>query len=275
MKTILRKKRRTRKQRRQIRFLIRLALAAVCICALIWGGSGLLRFYTRYRSTQNLNQELEQVYHEEATEDVVPSPIPSPAVAEPEGFQLIGSQIQPRAAKLLEQNPDYIAWIEIPEVLSLPIVYRDNEYYLNHSFNGKKSDSGTLFLDQYHPFLEDSQYLFVHGHSMHDGNMFGELIKFRRKTYLEKHEYLYLDTLYREEIYRAVAVLEVSEDEMYTLLRLGSPTFMNDAEFALFAQRIEEKARLLSGDQLLPTDSLLALSTCWKDDRIVILYKRV
>lgn len=274
MKTTLRKKRLTRKRRRQIRTLMRLALAVVCLCALIWGGSGLIRFYTRYRSTQELNQELEQVYQAAETPRVAASPVSAPA-ADPEGFQFIGSEIQPSALKMLERNPDYIARIEIPGALSLPVVYRDNNYYLDHDFDGKKSDSGTLFLDQYHPFSEESQYLMVHGHAMHDGNMFGELVKFRRKAYLDEHEYLYLDTLYQKEIYHAVAVLEVSEDEMYTLLRLGSPTFLNDAEFALFAQRIEEKAKHLSGESLSPTDSLLALSTCWEDGRIVVLYKRI
>lgn len=282
MKTTLRKKHHSRKKRQRTRRLLRLALSVICLCALVWGGSGLIRFCVRSRNTHSLNRELEQVYRQENiiadTTAAIPSPTAAPAALpadEPRNFQFITFRMQPNAQKLLERNPDYVAWIEMPDVLSLPVVYRDNEHYLTHDFDGRESDSGTLFLDQYHPFAADSQYLVVHGHAMEDGSMFGALVKFRKDGYLAEHEYLYLDTLYRREVYRAVAVLDVSEEEMYTLMRLGSPGFLNDAEFALFAQRIEENALHLSGESLNPADSLLALSTCWKDGRIVVLYKRV
>lgn len=268
MKTTIR-----RRRKRHNRRGLRIAGLALCLALLAVGVVGLLRFGLRARETQALNEELLEL------RSIAPPPSPTPTAepvsAAPEEFQYIGPSLLPEMEKLRARNADAAGWLEIPGVLSLPVVYRDNEYYLTHNFDGKTSDAGALFLDEHHPFAADSQYLIVHGHAMYDGSMFGSLVKFREAGVMEENSYLYFDTLYRREIYRAVAVLNVSEAEMYTLLRLGAPQFVNAAEFALFAQRIREEALHLNGEELHPTDALLALSTCWRDGRIVVLYKRV
>lgn len=269
-----------RRRKRTARRKLRIAALALCLALLIVGIIGLVLFGLRARETQVLNEELQELYGESS--HFAPSPAPDSIIPEPdsvfsekEGFQFIGTSLLPGAEKILARNPDAIGWLEIPGMLSLPVVYRDNEYYLTHNFDGKTSDAGTLFLDEHHPFAIDSQYLMIHGHAMHDGSMFGALVKFRDPSVMEKNAYLYFKTLYRQETYKAVAVLEVSEEEMYTLMRLGAPQFVNEAEFTLFAQRIQEEGLHLSDEPLIPGDALLALSTCWKDGRIVVLYKRV
>lgn len=76
-----------------------------------------------------------------------------------------------------------MAWLRIPDVVSLPVVCRDNTYYLNHDFFGRESDSGTLFLDEAHSLEYGTQYMVIHGHNMYDGSMFGLLSHYRKSGY--------------------------------------------------------------------------------------------
>ena len=47
--------------------------------------------------------------------------------------------VQPGFNALLEQNPETIGFLEIADMLALPVVQRenDNEFYLSHGFEGK------------------------------------------------------------------------------------------------------------------------------------------
>ena len=52
--------------------------------------------------------------------------------------------ILPDMLKLIRTNPDTVGWISINGIVHLPVVYRDNTYYLTHDFNGHHNTSGTL-----------------------------------------------------------------------------------------------------------------------------------
>lgn len=50
-------------------------------------------------------------------------------------------------AVLDSQNPDVVAWIQIPGTqINYPVVQgKDNDYYLHRDLNGQKSTAGTIF----------------------------------------------------------------------------------------------------------------------------------
>ena len=279
------------KQRYRIdwrRFLPTIILFVVFLYATV----SLTLYGVRSISTKQTNEELQAMY-EEAMETPMPdTPTPEPAptptmTSEPTAtpkpellstYQYIGYDILPEAAEMLEKNPDTVAWLRIPGgVVSLPVVYRDNTYYLDHNFYGKKSDSGTLFLDKAHPLKADTQYMVIHGHNMYDGSMFGLLSHYRRRGYMEAHPTVYLNTLYRQEEYEVVGVLYLPIDVQsegyvpYTGIR----KFRSLEQFYSFAENIRENALFWKeGAELLPSDALLALSTCYEEHRIVVMCRR-
>lgn len=275
-----------RPMRRRRRYGIRwkhLLLTLLYAAIFCFGAFHLTKYALRVRETARTNAQLEQL-HAAADLDSAPQTAASEGSIAPESTEepaaeiahhYIGSSILPSAEELHRQNPDLIAWLNLPGVINLPVVYRDNEYYLTHDFYGRESESGTLFLDASHPLDARTQYMVLHGHAMYDGSMFGYLTRFRNASYIAEHPYLTFTTLYEQENYEIIGVLFVSEAEMLSVVQLGSPRFESEAAFRDFISGLRAKALHFTADEISPKDTLLALSTCWQDGRIVVYYKRV
>jgi sortase B len=244
-----------------------------------------------------MNGDLQEMYRE-AMETTIPeatvqptvpcetpvsaaTPVPT-ATREPKllsSYQHIGGTVLPEIKKLREKNPDTVAWLSIPGgIAELPIVYRNNTYYLNHDFYGRRNSSGTLFLDEMHPLMSDTQYLVVHGHNMHDGSMFGLLSHYMQPGYMERYSVVYLSTPYRQEVYEVIGVLYLPIDvraEGYVPY-VGTRKFEDVKHFRHFADSIRENALYWKeGVEMLPSDALLALSTCYDEYRIVVMCRRI
>lgn len=281
--------RRGRRARRQRRLkMLRRALLLLCAALIVIGGGRLILSGKNRSSAERVNEELAQIRAEAIEESreqepvLTPTPTPQVAAVQPSAtpapaapHQYIGEEQLPESRVLSIINPDFVGWLSIPGVMELPVVYRDNSFYVDHDFYGRSNDSGTLFLDQQHPFEEDSQYLFIHGHNVYDGSMLGTLTHYRNKDFISAHPYLYFNTLYREEKYEVFGVMQVSTLEMRSLLRLGEPKFINGAEFLSFIESLRSRALRFTTQSLSPDDAILALSTCWENERIVVLFKRI
>ena len=66
------------------------------------------------------------------------------------------------------QNPDVVAWIQIPGTqINYPVVQgKDNDYYLHRDLNGQKSTAGTIFLDYADQADFSSLHNVLYGHHM-------------------------------------------------------------------------------------------------------------
>lgn len=80
--------------------------------------------------------------------------------------------------------------------MNYPIVQRegDNEYYLDHLFNGSVNESGTIFADYRNtqPFAEWNTVLY--GHNMKDGSMFGIMDEYGSMDFYNQHPIMYIIT---------------------------------------------------------------------------------
>ena len=294
-----------RKKRRSFSITARQAILAVLVCAALWSGGQLVSFAARYVRTSRLEKQLAAVHSEtlavyaqetpEETEPSVPVPTETPAPAEqPEKemqqretpvpqtvkstqYQRMGGTPLAQMETLHAQNTDLVAWLTIDNVLDLPVVYRDNSYYLTHDFNGNKSTAGTIFLDENHPMTERTQNLLLHGHNMKDGTMFGRLAQYEKNLdYLKAHAFIDFSTLWHQERYVIFAVLNVSldTDSSRFLDYFSHPTFNSDKEFESYIRRVQLSSLYAIPMDVQPSDALLTLSTCLDDDRLVILARR-
>ena len=87
-------------------------------------------------------------------------------------------------AVLDSQNPDVVAWIQIPGTqINYPVVQgKDNDYYLHRDLNGQKSTAGTIFLDYADRADFSSLHNVLYGHHMKNGSMFKDISRYRNHS---------------------------------------------------------------------------------------------
>lgn len=175
-------------------------------------------------------------------------------------------EILPRYRALYEKNPDLIGWLRIDGTgIDLPVVQTpgDNEYYLRRGFDRFYAVGGTLFLDERCSVSADAPTAnwLIYGHNMHDGSMFGQLVRYRDEDFYKAHPTFTFDTLYEGGTWQVVAAVDTA---------LGADalpyyTFF-DADTKLDWQHrvraITEKALYDTGVMPEYGAQLLTLSTC-------------
>lgn len=118
--------------------------------------------------------------------------------------------ILPQYAALHAQNPDFFGWIRIEGTkVNYPVMFspQEPERYLHKDFYGDYAKYGVPFVDGATD-VEHSRNLLIHGHNARSGILFGDLDKFLKKSFFEKHRYIRFDTLYEERVYEIVAVVK-------------------------------------------------------------------
>ena len=83
------------------------------------------------------------------------------------------------------QNPDVVAWIQIPGTqINYPVVQgKDNDYYLHRDLNRQKSTAGTIFLDYADRADFSSLHNVLYGHHMKNGSMFKDISRYKDQGY--------------------------------------------------------------------------------------------
>ena len=172
--------------------------------------------------------------------------------------------IQLSFSRLLAENPDTVGFLEIGEMLSLPVVQRpnDNEYYLDHSFEGAKALEGTLFLDGMNRLAPEDDCLIVYGHNMKNRTMFGRLSAYGDISHLHQHPVVHFDTIYENRSYVAFAAFSASMvqgDSRYFDVR----NFIFDEDgFDKFVLKLQSRSVFKSPVDVRYGDRLLLLVTC-------------
>ena len=202
----------------------------------------------------------------------------SPTRRVPPVYHAVGASVRQDMQDLLSLNADCVGWIRIPNVVDLPVLYREaDNFYETHDFYTQESIGGSLFLDPMHPLRADTQNLVIHGHNMKDGTMFGHLVHFLQESYFRQHQTITLTTLYEKEFYDIFCVAEVSVDpsapsyvDYLSQIRFsGLPALLDWAD-ALRGQALHWKNVDLSMD-----DAFLTLSTCLGENRLLVVGRKI
>lgn len=165
---------------------------------------------------------------------------------------------------LLEMNSETVGFLNIDELLALPVVQRknDNDYYLNHSFEREESSAGTLFLDGSNLLVPKDQNLIIYGHNMKNGTMFHALIGYDELSFLRKYPLVHFDTIYESNVYAPFAVFSAGVEP-------DSPGYLNFRRFIFDEDEFDGFIRDLRGLSKFSVpldvrygDELLLLVTC-------------
>lgn len=216
-----------------------------------------------------------------ATPKATPTPTPEPTPTP------VNTTMKDEYAQLYEENNDLIGWLTVPGTnVDYPVVQgEDNEYYLNHNYEGKNDSQGWPFLGVEGDVLYENKNLVIHGHNQRNGRMFGTLQSYdtvtNGKTSLEfyKNNPIFtFDTIYEEGegTYAICAVMLLNADLQYgSIFNFMYNDFSDDEHFLLFAEHIMRRSLIDTGIEIEADDQLLMLSTCTKrqlsDARLVIV----
>lgn len=138
-------------------------------------------------------------------------------------------------AVLDSQNPDVVAWIQIPGTqINYPVVQgKDNDYYLHRDLNGQKSTAGTIFLDYADRADFSSLHNVLYGHHMKNGSMFKDISRYKDQGYFDQHSEIILYTPEREIHLKALAAVCTSPDAIRR-----KTEFASGEEFASYIQQM-------------------------------------
>ena len=198
---------------------------------------------------------------------VVPSPKPASAPVKtdiPEPKASTKPFYSGSVNALKRQNPDTVAWLDIPETtMQYPVVQgKDNHYYETHSFSQKVRAGGAIFADAWNLADFSDFNTVIYGHHMKDGSMFTGLREYRHDSFLRNHKYIVLTLENSQKQYKVFAAYDCDEKTDFR-------GFMNSdsASKKAFLLQIEKRSEISTNAEVTMRDKLLTLVTCTGGDR--------
>lgn len=192
------------------------------------------------------------------------------------------SEVLPDFEKLLNENPDTVGWIKIPNTRVDYVVCQSQdpeqpEFYLKHDFYGNYSDYGTVFLDYRSPL--DANNLIIHGHHMNDGRMFADIMNYQYLDFYKENPAFTFNTIYEKAKWKIISIYKTntleSQGEFFNYLR---GTFETESDFMNYIYQVRARSIIDCPVDVNEDDTLVTLSTCCYDFdqfRFVVVARRV
>lgn len=181
------------------------------------------------------------------------------------------AEINPQALRV--QNAEYAFWMYLPDSpIDYPVVHgTDNQYYLNHLFNGRRSANGTLFADWRNlPGFRDPNTL-IYGHHMRNRSMFGCLDEYERTGFYESHPYVLFIMDGKTMVMEIFAAYTTDRDDHCYEIGISAPEALER-----HVRLAKQKSAFPSEVQIKRGDRLVTLSTCayaFEHARFVVIGK--
>lgn len=182
--------------------------------------------------------------------------------------------------RLHERNGDLVGWLTIERLyrVDIPIVQRDQTFYLRRDFDGRGNMNGTAFLDESCRIWPRDDNLIIYAHNMKSGEMFGELHKLADTEYYRDAPITWFDTIYEKGMYVPVAAVLCTVAQGPEYFGFFQRNFRTEAEFDDYIARAREMSKLETPFDVRFGDDLLTLVTCYDEEntqRFVVLLRRI
>ncbi len=254
------------RKRKKARLYRRISFAATCIAILLF--LICIALFLMQSSELQMQDELSNMYHGSAR--IKPSfSLISSACAE----ELVSEQEVPeRFAELFNINSDLIGWIRVGDAADGPVVYRDNEYYMDHNFYLKNSSSGTIFADVENENWASDSFVILYGHNMRNGSMFGKLGQYRKISYAKENPIITFDTILQEteNVYVPFSVFDASmvedHENFFHLRRFDLFRSGETDEIKEYLDELIDRSLYMLPVDVTTEDQILALVTCSYND---------
>ncbi len=182
------------------------------------------------------------------------------------------ARVRVKLLNLKKRYPDLYGWIMVGGTnINYPIMQaNNNDYYLNHSYNGSPLGAGAIFADfTCEPKLMQNKNLVIYGHHMSNSSMFHQLDNFLKESFFMNNGKVIIYTLDGMYTYQIYSIYETHKYYPYI-----TTYFSNNEKFIEFAETSEQKSIYRKGKVHFDGSSkLLTLSTCnnrFSDGRLAV-----
>ena len=170
-------------------------------------------------------------------------------------------------------NSDVLGILNVPATnINYPFVKtNDNEYYLSHNIYKQENQYGWIFMDYRNQIDPLSRNLIFYGHDS-GSSMFGSLRNVLNENWFYDTSNHIITLNIENKISKwqifSVYTTPVTSDYLRT-------AFNSDEDFLSFATMLQERSIYSFPVTLQSTDTMLTLSTCHDEDRLVVHAVRV
>ena len=192
-----------------------------------------------------------------------PIAVPEPVKETPYSMQINMSTVSAHH----NTNPEVVGWIKISgTVINYPVMQKegDNDYYVNHAWNGASSSAGAIFTD-FRSRMDISDNILMYGHNMGNGSMFHAIKNYKTQSWGRSHPYIEFATLEHRYLYKVFSCNVVS-GEAGAKFEYWNFIEMNRTDYRNFINGIRNTATVWYGDDRhLPRDNhqkFITLQTC-------------
>lgn len=165
-------------------------------------------------------------------------------------------------AGLQASYSNVIGWLYFEnEEISYPIMQTtDNDYYLNKTYSGTTSSSGSVFLDANSSSDFSDFHSIIYGHNMKNLSMFGRLKYYKtQEGYYDNHQYFQIFT--EDEILRYQIFSYQECPTTSSLFQVATPASSTD-----IIKELTSNSMISPGITITKEDRVITLSTCTADD---------
>lgn len=276
-------------------------LLAVCFVICIFATSIISYHYGYQKSEYDAQIEaLKEIHDEDGTDDEEELEIEIENKLDEEvkthEVTLPQAEMLYSMSQLYELNDDTIGWLTIDDTnIDYPVMQsmEDEEYYLERGFDKEYNSNGCLIMDtdsvvgsgtkdnDYADGTLPSTNLIIHGHHMKNGEMFGNLDKFKDVKYFKDHRIIEFSSLYENREYEICAVFL---SQVYLKTQTDVFKFYNffqadtEEEFNDFYDNIKKLSLYDTGVTAKYGDEFITLSVCAyhvENGRLVVVGKRI
>lgn len=177
--------------------------------------------------------------------------------------------------ELKKINEDIVGWIEIKDTnINYPITRAENnDYYINHTFEGNVNTSGSIFMNSKNNKDFSDYNSVIYGHNMKNNKMFHDLSNYKDKEFYNEHNIIHVYTPgenYDYEIFSAY-VTDANSNAY-------DSSFENNDYFADYLKDIKSKSFYETNVEVAKDNKIITLSTCTNgkvEERYVVQGRRI
>lgn len=169
-----------------------------------------------------------------------------------------------KISKYKKINENVVSYIKIKGTkVDFPVVqYKDNDYYLKHSFDNSKNKYGWIFMDYRNDSFNDNNTI-IYGHTIDNKLMFASLKNILNDNSIDEIEIYEEGKFFKYKVFSVYII-----DPVNDYLRINFPP----EEYKMFLSDI--KKRSIYNYDITPNENnkILTLSTCYKEEKRLVIH---